>query len=257
MKRRRIKNLIFKTKGEIIMVVSVATYLNGISALVCWGLGVFFGFYFLYLYSKMKKPLMPWIAITAFGGGFLYFGPVASFFSLIFTGNNLTPILYGWFSYTTPAIDTFTGMYAGFSIFNPERKKLIMWIYGILGIVLLISLYAFPSVMIESFPPNPGELLDINLRNVVLVIIAIDILSFVFILSVGFFKLSRKIKKPDEKRHALMLGIGWILFAIAGTIDAMVPVIYIHWIVFARVLMSIASITIFTGFSPPKTDRKK
>lgn len=234
------------------MTLSIPTYFNGISAIFCMILGIFFGIYFFYLYSKKKKSLMPWIAITAIGMGFLYFGPAASFISLLITGTNLSTNLYGWFSYTSAGIAGFTGMYAGFSIFNPERKKLIMWIYGVLGIVLLISLYAFPSVMFESFPPNPGELRDISLQNVVLVIIAFEILSFVFIQGVGFLRLYRRIKDKGEKKHSLMLGIGWIIFAIAGTIDAMVPGTIIHFIVIARILMATAFILIYLGFAPPK-----
>lgn len=203
----------------------------------------------------MKKPLMPWIAITAFGGGFLYLGPTSSFISILLTGSNLSPTLYGLLSYTTPSIATFTGMYAGFSIFNPNRKKLVAIIYAIAGVVYLLSLYLFPTLMIYAKPPAPGELLDITLENVVLVLTGFFIISLLVILSIGFFKLSRRIKDPEEKKHSLMLGIGWILFAIAATTDAIVPVGLIHLIVIARVLMAISLFLIFTGFAPPKSLR--
>lgn len=236
------------------MVLSTSTYLNGFSAIVCMSIGIIYGIYFIYLYMHMKKSSMSWIIITSFAAGFLYFGNVVSFFSLILTGNNLTATLYGLFSYTSVAILAFTGIYTCISIPNAERKTLVLLLYGIIGVVYLISLYVFPNRMISGNNPAAGELLVISLNSLASDILKIYTGTF-FLLSFNFIWFSRK-EESEKKKHMLMLGFGWFLLMIAYLLEIFFAESNYDLIVIDRIVMAISFVLMFTGFSPPKVERK-
>lgn len=217
------------------------------------GLGMGFGTWFLVLYRQQRKPLMPFIAVTAFTGAGIYLGPGISFLSLLVTGENISGLLYAYLSYTSPPVATVCGIYVGFSIFDPDHKNQVTGLYSVIAAVFLGLLFALPDAMIEVSTGSPGELLDVTMQSVALVLMGFFIFSLIFLLGGGFYRLSRKMTGTTERKHAQFLTAGWILFAVAGIMDAMVPPTLFQLMVVARGMMAVAFVLIFRGFSPPKT----
>lgn len=235
------------------MPLQLSAILNGVSALACLVVGVAFGIRFVLLYSEHRKPLMPFIALTATTAGLLFLGTVTSFFSLVFTGANIDPQLYGVLSYVSAPISATSALYVGYSIFDPDHKRLVLYLYGAVSVVCEVALLGFPDMMVSGSTPGPGELTDVSLESLVLGIIGFFIVSLLFILPRGFLVLRKKLEGA-ERQHATYLVFGWVTFAIAAVLDAMVPTVYVQLIVVARVLMVVGFTLIFTGFAPPKTD---
>ncbi|MHA1730721.1 MAG: hypothetical protein ACTSU5_02205 [Promethearchaeota archaeon] len=236
------------------MSLPLTTILNGSSALACVTVGFAFGAWFVVLYARQKKPLMPLVAVTAFAAGCIFLGPAVSFLHLAATGRNISSNLYGLLSYTSPPIATTCSMYVGFAVFSPERKGLVLKVYAAISVVYEVILYAFTSQMVAAVSVGEGELLDVSLQSAILVLIAFFILSLVFILARGFYKLHGRLPEGPDRRHAAYLTIGWVLFAVAGTMDAIVPAEFIHLIVVARGMMIVGYSLVFLGFSPPRKE---
>ncbi len=231
------------------MVLPLSTYLNGISACAVAIVAGYMGVSFLLKYHREHKNLMPYVSILGFSFVGLYLGPLVTFWSLVFTGQNIDTLLYGQLSYVTAPIAILNGMWLGFSIFNPEKRKIAMYVFSIAAIVFYIALFGFPGDMMVSDAPAEGQMLDISLKSVVLVLLLFDIISVVLILDRGFYKLSRQITGVDRKR-AINLFWGFIFFAIAGSLET---VIATDFVVIARIIMMLFIVFVYMGFSAKAT----
>ncbi len=226
------------------MAYSLTTYLNGISATIVLLLAYAYAIRFLFLYRKQRKRLMPVVALLAIGMGTFFLGPTTAFFHLIVTGSNIDKILYGYLSYLTTPIALTLAMYLGFDIFKPNWRDRVLAIFSLTAIVWWIAIIGWPDIMISE---ATEELIDISLESVIFGLVVLYILSCLVILGGSFFRLSFKVADKAPKHKALFLGFGWVLFAIAGVLDALMES---SVIMIARVIMIASYICIFQGFSP-------
>lgn len=229
------------------MAFPITTYINGISALVVLILGFILGFGVLFLYfrSGRQKRLMPYVSILGFSGGAFYLGPVVSFFNLLATGENIPAIVYGLLSYSHIPIVICASMYLGFELFKPEWRDRVLLVFVLSSIVYWIALLGFPSVMISGTIGQEGDLIDISLHSVVIVLVVVYIFSTLIMLGGGFYHLSKRLTDKEGKRRARELYIGFILFSIGGILDT---VISLEYIVIARSIMGVAYFLINSGF---------
>ncbi len=189
-------------------------------------------------YRREKKKLMFFVSLLGFQFVALYLGPFVSFWSLIFTGANIDPILYGQLSYTVAPLAFLNSLWLGFSIFAPQKKNMVLLIFGLSAIPYYIALYGFSAAMIGTETEvallnASGLMLDIALKSVVLGILALYILSGMLVLGTGFIKLRLKVGGMERKR-ATYLAIGAFLFGIAGMLDTTISSEYI---MLARMIM--------------------
>ncbi len=229
--------------------MEITSYLNGIFALFLFSWGFLNFLHFFSLYFKDKKKLRPIVGLMGFSLGSFYLGPTISFFSLLFTGNNIDYLTYGYLSYSLQPIVIIAAMFLGFDIFNPKKKKLFVGIFALLGIIFWIALFGWPELMITETAHASGELLDISLNHVVLVITIINFASLPVILSSGFDKLRKNVTDPLLRNKLLYLTRGWIVFAVVGILDALIASKYTF---VPRFFMSAAYYNIFNGFAPLK-----
>lgn len=231
------------------MDLAVTTYLNGISACVVFALGLLVAVRFSLLYADRKKSLMPLVILLGISAASFYLGPVVSFFSLLATGVNIPGVLYAWLSYSFVPVAVANAMYFGFTIFKPEWRKPVLWVYAVTGVMYWVALWGFPTLMIEAPAPLPGELVDVSFQSVVLGILVFDILSIVTILAGGFHKLRTRVKSEVERRKASFLCAGWILFGFSAVIEVTAPS---QLIVVARVVMAVAGYCLYMGVLPAR-----
>ncbi len=235
-----------------LMASSSLALLNGISGTIVLLIGFFYSAYFLVLYRKKKRKLMPIVSLLGFCAGLIYLGVTANFLSLAFTGNNLGKNTYGLLSYTIIPVATVVALFLGFHVFKPKKKLQITIIYSVLWVVYWIFLFFFTDSMFHDSTPEGADLLDISLNSVALYMTMFYVFSLLFVLSYGFLNLARKIQKEDrnasEIKYLRFIGIGWALFGIASIIDSAAPVGIAILIIVARVMMGIGYILIFEGF---------
>jgi len=235
------------------MAFPITTWLNGLSAvfLCAWGLLNFVRFFLLYF--KEKKKLQPIVAILGLSLASFFLGPTVSFFSLLITGENIPYIIYGYLSYSLQPIAIISAMFLGFEIFNKERQKLIVSIFVVIGIVFWIAFFGWSTTMIEHIEPGEGELLDISLASIVMIITAINLVCLPAFLSTGFYSMRKRISDPEQRRKALYLARGWIVFVVAGFMDTLIfSELLPDWIIIPRLFMIAAYYNIFMGFAPLK-----
>ncbi len=223
--------------------VSEWTFISIATELVVTAVTLIMGFSFLIRYIKMKKKLMPYVSGLGFLSALFYLGPIASFFTLLATGYNLDKNTVAFLSYSLMPLLIVDAMFLGFSIFNPDRTKLAVLIYACTAVPYWIALFWFPDVMIIDVT-EPGELIDITMRSVLLVILVIYIFSSLLILGGGFWSLRKKIEGKD-KRKATDLCLAFVIFAIAGILEATTPILAL----ISRVLMLISYVFMYRGFS--------
>ena len=230
------------------MALPLETYLNGISAFCVLITGFYFGIRFIMHYNKLKKSLLPLIAGMAFGMGLLYLGPTTAFFYLLFTDTNISGIIYGYLSYFTQPLTLTLALYLGFDIFKPSWKKGVMIFFSIFTVIWWLSMIFFTNFFFESTTPGEGKLIDISfILPLGLPMIALSILSVVFLLGGGFLSIVRKIEDKEKRNKSLFLCMGWSIFAIAAILDTFIAP---DLVALARLIMFIGYILIFKGFSP-------
>ena len=230
------------------MALPLETLLNGISATCVLLTGLYFGIRFIIHYNSLKKSLLPLIAGLGFGLAIFYLGPTTAFFSLLFTEENINGVLYGYLSYFTMPLTLTLAMYLGFDIFKPSWKKPIMIIFSIFTVIWWVSFILFQEYLFTFETPTEGALMDISfVLPLGLPMIALAILSALFMLGGGFLSIARKIEDKKKRKKSIFLAIGWVLFAIAGILDTFLA---LSLIAFARIVMLVGYLLIFSGFTP-------
>jgi len=213
---------------------------------------------FLLRFSREKKGLLPSVGFLYASFACFYLGPFVTFLSLIITGSNIDVTLYAWLSYFITPFAITNAMWLGFTLFNPNRKKIAFIIFILSGIPYYIFLFGFPTQMVVLNASSiadlnaAGKMIDISITSVLFVFNAFYILSMVFILTGGFYYLQQKITGIERKKIRylafgwLILGLGFIIENALGSLGDLAKIS-------ARVLVVIAISMIYLGFSGQKT----
>ncbi|MHA1612519.1 MAG: hypothetical protein ACTSYU_10745, partial [Promethearchaeota archaeon] len=128
------------------------------------------------------------------------------------------------------------------------------------SIVFWILMFGFTDQQFTTEPVGADELLDVSHSGGALVIVAITLLSVLILDSGGFFMLARKLKKKDfpkkDVRKSAMIGLGWFIFVVVGTMDSLIPPQSVGFVITIRVIMLVAFNLIYLGFwsKPVKID---
>jgi hypothetical protein len=168
---------------------------------------------------------------------------------LIVTGNNIDSYLAGQLCYMWAPIGAAYSMKVGLSIFKPEYANKVIRYYLLSGIPYWIFLFGLPSWSISSDiltdTIETGGLIDIHLLGLVMIMTAIYLVGFLFILSGGFIRMAIN-SSGLIKRKAFMHAVAYIIFVLVGIIDALLEFSAI--IVFFRLLMAVAFLLIYYTF---------
>lgn len=244
------------------MTIETSTLVNGISACSIFIISVPFFIKFLIRYKRERKGLLPFVCILFITFPFFYLGPVVTFLSLIITSHNIPVLLYAQLSYTVAPIAITNTMYLGFTLFNPDKKKIAFYLFMLSAIPYYICLFGFPNQMIElssssvAALDNAGFMIDISIISVLFAINAIYILSMVFILTGGCYYLQQKITGFERKKIRylacgyLILGLGFILENAIGSQGDLAKIA-------ARILVLIAIFLFYFGFSSRKSKEQE
>jgi hypothetical protein len=140
-------------------------------------------------------------------------------------------------------------MWLGFSIFNPDRKKIVTGIFLLTIIPFYIFLFGFPSTQVVTNTIQPGDMIDIAFSPtipVLLGLMGLYIVAAVFVLGGGFLSLQRRISGVDRRR-AIFVAIGLFCFGAGGSFEVLIASDYV---VVARILIIIFLIFSYLGYRP-------
>ena len=202
-------------------------WLEGLTASSVISVGIILGLISIIKGRKLKAKLLTVLGLAIFFIGFLYLGPTTDFLTVIITGSNITSEfwglgIYGILSYLWIAPALVMAMYIGGELIIPKRKWILVIIYMVLGIIFEYFLW-FQTDNTFVIDLVPGEIIDSSfvLLYPTFLLMALFILSILIFHGIGF--LIKAIKSIGVLRKKfLLLGIGFIIFSIAGAGDSLV-----------------------------------
>jgi hypothetical protein len=223
-----------------------ATLINGISLTVIGTIATVFGVLFLRRYFREKKKLLPFVGILFLCWTAQYLGPLTTFWSLVFTAENIDPLLYYQLSYTITPFSIINAIWLSFSIFNEKRRTLVTIIYIVTAVPYHIAQFGFPTLMFTASTPAEGEILDLSLKSITLLLCFTYILTAMVVIGGSFLWLRKRVT-GSERRRATYVGIGYIFFGFGTILDVISTTITV--LIIGRILMAIYLVFIYLGFS--------
>lgn len=201
-------------------------WLNGATATGVFVFSCIVGLFFVYKSKKNDAKLLQYLGFTYFFAGLIYFGDFLDFITILITGTNVDNstgfigiINWMWF----PGVVLFA-MYLGAELLTPNKKKLIMIIYLILGIVFELFLFFDTANSITyTYPAVAGEdLINDNMveDSIMFFLTLFFLLSIIVFLGFGF--LIKAIQsRGDIRKKFLYLSIGAFVYTIGGIMDGL------------------------------------
>ena len=210
--------------------LSLLGFVDGITSIGIVFFSVLFGLITLYHARKLKAKLLAIAGLTMICLGAFWIGPSIEFFLVLLTGNNYNPeYLYGWICYMWIAPGVVVSFYLGAELMVPEKKKIIVGIYGILGIIFEILLFGFVNQTFIFKPHGEGDLTDsgFNWGFPAAWLIGVFLASLLIFLVIGF-AIKAKQATGELRKKFSFLSLGFLIFFICGMADALfIPGIYL------------------------------
>ena len=190
--------------------ITLLSFLNGISAFILILNAWFLVFVNLYFYIKDKKQVHINMAILNIAIGLGWMGITITFFSTLIFGENLPWVEYviSYFSYSTIPIGAFTIAYVTYNLAGSQRYRMLFYIGAlILSIAYYVILYFTFSISIEVSQAVPGEILDDWARFdwIFYYFIWITCAYSAFLTAIGFGKLGKLTSGIVKKRSIILL----------------------------------------------------
>jgi hypothetical protein len=204
--------------------LSLTGWLNGLSATVVVVVGCLAGLFLIYTSIKKKAKLLMYLGASMIFAGFLLLGATLDFLTILLSGRNIdnTYRIVGLVSALGAAPATILGMYIGAELLMSEKKKYIVSIYIIIGIIYELFLFLDTQA---SFIFNYPEILGEELIDSQMPLTApAGILVFFFIISLFVFYGLGFLRKGIQstgiiRKKFFLLSIGYFLYLICIYLD--------------------------------------
>jgi len=234
------------------MVLTPDQILNGVFSLIFVVISIFIGFTIISKYPKSKNR-------TVILVGFVWLGIVSSWYAssssflvaLIADGDGFmsTPPLYFIIGAVPLPITAFLWMIAFTDLLYRDKKKIILLIIGVTGIIFEIALFTlllidYDLVGIVSSPVDADYELFVTIYQIFLVIL-------VLVSGILFARESLKSKIPEINLKGKLLLAAFLSFVI-GSILEILSGISIALLIIARLLLITSSIEFYGGFILPR-----
>ncbi|TFG09031.1 MAG: hypothetical protein EU539_00535 [Promethearchaeota archaeon] len=184
-----------------------------------------FGLLSFYNAKKLEAKLLAVAGVLMIFIGLFWLGPFSDFLSVLIFGKNIQPIyIYGWLSYIWVAPAIILAMYLGSELMVPEKKKIIMVFYGIIGIIFELFLFLDVSGTFIFSLTRPGQdTIDasFNRTSITFFIIAFFLISVLIFEGIGFAIKARQ-ATGDIRRKFTYLSLAFIIFVVCGALDSII-----------------------------------
>ena len=235
--------------------VSTTGWIIGGTALITMIVSIIFGIFFIYKAKKLKAKLLYYAGFIIICSGLFYLGASTTFLSLIITGKNIPNDsgVHGLLTYTSVAPGIICAMYLGSELLVPEKKKIIVSMYAVIGIIFEIFLYINPNASIKfTNEDSSEELIDSSfvLLHPTFIIIVLLLISVFIFCGIGFLIKAQQ-ASGDIKKKYRYISLSFIVFVISAVFDALLsPGI---WLIPVRIGMIIYALLLYIGLHPTKT----
>lgn len=235
--------------------VSFIGHLDGITASIIILSSVIFGGLSFYNARKMGAKLLYYAGAMMIFIGLFWLGPFVEYFFVLILDSHISPdYLYGWLSYTWVAPAVVVALYLGSELLAPDKKKLIVGVYGFLGIIFAVLIYLFPSAATEpllgtfefDYPIPEGDLLNssFNMTSPTFWLVALFLVTVLIFQGVGF-ALKAKQATGELRTKFTYLSIGFLVFVICGALDSVLdPGVAIGLV---RIIMATFALWMYLG----------
>jgi hypothetical protein len=203
--------------------VSFIGWLDGLTASGIIISSTIFGLLSFYHAKKLEARLLAYAGLLCFFVGCFFLAPFIDFILLLTTGKNLEPIyLYAYLSYWGTAPAVIIAMYLGSELMWPEKKKIIVSIYAVLGAIFAFFVFFDVNGVFNFTLNNPGEdTIDasFNRAHIAFWLVAIFLASVLIFLGIGFAIKAGQATGELRKKFRY-LSIGFFVFVICGALDS-------------------------------------
>lgn len=216
--------------ARVIGNLSLLGFIDGITATGIILFSVIFGLLSFYKARKLEAKLLAIAGLGMVFIGCFWLGPATDFFSVILTGKNLNPEeIYGLLSYMWIAPAVIIGFYMGAELMVPEKKKIIVGIYAVLGIIFEILLWTMTEEVFDFQPHGEGDLIDSGFNRTFLAywLIVFFLISVLIFLVIGFAIKAKQATGLLRKKFTY-LSFGFGIFFFCGLADSLfLPGLYL------------------------------
>ncbi|TFF92197.1 MAG: hypothetical protein EU543_05745 [Promethearchaeota archaeon] len=234
--------------------VNLIGHLDGITASIIILTSLIFGLLSFINARKMGAKLLYYAGAMMIFIGLFWLGPFVEYMIALLLDSHIQPeIYYGWLSYTWVAPAIIIAMYLGSELLAPNKKKIIVGVFGFLGIIFAVLMYVFPSAATEPLlgtfefdPLGPGDLLNssFNLTSPTFWFVAIFLITVLIFEGIGF-AIKAKQATGELRKKFTYLSIAFFVFVICGALDSILdPGIAIG---FVRLVMATFSFWMYSG----------
>jgi len=235
------------------MSLSPLDTLNGIFSLIFVAISLLVGFIILSRFFKYKEKIYLLVSITWILISEPWWPSTVSFLIALINSVGLPPEIYFLIGNIFVPFAIVMWLLAFTEFLYSEKRKLILSIFAIIGIIFEILFFIFLFLN----PALIGELngpVDVNYKSFIMVFL-ISFLSIVVITGFLFANLSLKSKDPEVKLKGKLLIIAYIAFSVGALLDASVP-FNEPIIIFIRLILILSAICWYGGFILPKWMKK-
>ena len=236
--------------------LSLLGWLDGLTSTIIIIFGFIAASIILIKAIKMNARILKYGAIMSYFSVLLWLGPTIDFITILLTGTNLDNTigggLYGLLSYMWVAPAIITAMYLGAELLIPSKKKTIIIIYIIIGIVFEFFLFFdTENSFIFTLPPDgPGTaLIDsrFNSRSITFLLVGVFLASLVALNAIGSIREAYKSTGVVRKKF-IALAIVFIVFVGVAIVDAYLQAGFILFI--SRTAMIIVAVLLYVALKP-------
>ena len=231
------------------MAIDTLSFINGLFSLMFVIINTIIGLRIAYTHHKVKRPIFLYMGFAWVGMGAPWWSSSVSFLFAVFTGSGLTFVVYVLiFLSFSPFIMIFFAL-ALCELKYPDRKKIALIIFGILGI--FIEIYLFYTIFLGN-PADIGTLhgiVDVEYKGLIRYWLIFDVI-IVLIIGMLIAHDSLVSDNPEIKLKGRFLLIAFILWGIGAILDGFLQVT-VPVLIFTRILLITSAIMFYFGFIPP------
>ena len=235
------------------MSLSPIDTLNGIFSLIFVAISLFVGFVILSRYFKYKERIYLMVGATWILISEPWWPLSVSFLVALSNGVGIPPQAYFLIGNILVPLAIVFWLLAFTEFLYSEKRKLILSIFAIIGVVFEILFFSFLFLNPDLIGDLSGPV-NVNYKSFIMVFLIIFLL-IVVITGFLFANLSLKSKDPEVKLKGKLLIIAYISFSVGALLDSSVP-FNEATIIIIRLILIISAICWWGGFLLPKWMKK-
>jgi len=206
--------------------------MDGLTATLVVSFALAFGIIIFYQAVKRGASLLKYGAIMAIFTGLFWLGPTTDLLLVILgIGHFENRLIYCILGYMWVFPAHFFAMYIGADLMLPNKKKIILIVSAILGIVFELFLFLDTANAFNVPPPPEGELVDTHFEygHPLFIFVAIFLVTIFIFLVLGSLRAARK-SSGQIRKNFYYLALAFFLFIPIAVLDGLLdpgPILFV------------------------------